>query len=694
LTTVDAEAAAVSAVHPERRIGPWRGEVRAFLELFAVCGMTIARPTLGILGNNTAIFVTRQTRPAELVGLTLFLVLVPPLVLWLFEVAVGAAAPVARRAVHIALVAAVAGVFVVATLKKQTALGPVVLVLAAVAAAAIGAWLIWRFAAASLFLRYLAIAPVLFAVLFLTQSSVGAAVFDPEPAAAHVTIERPKRVVLVVLDEFPLTSLLDGTGHVDRDLFPNFAALADSSTWYRNTTTVAPYTGAAVPAILTGQYPSRAPDVSVAANTPHNLFTLLGGTYSMNVDEQGTGLCPTSLCDPDHEPTADRMSDLLSVSRELWWQNASPDRAKVDAFSEGDILGDPHALQTGDQFVSRLQPASKPRLDMVHVEFPHQAWHYLPTGQDYLQNETSPGLYWDYTWGTKWAGDLARERHMLQVGAADRLLGQIVHRLREIGAYDDTMLVVTADHGVAFGERQPIRGLSQDNLSQILWVPLFVKGPGQVAGTVDDRHAKSIDIVPTIADTIGAHIPWKVDGRSLLGPPRADAPLRVFDWSHNVLKAAKDGFVHVPDVGFEEVLRARAAPGDGTPAERLYRVGPYGALLGREAGPLTTRSSNGTYSLDDPSRFTAVRPDAHEAPWTYVAGTVHGVAANAPLAVVVNGRVAGLSGAYQVPPETPRFTFWTVADPTLFHAGANRVEIAEIRGSPEAPVLVPLRRSS
>ena len=38
--------------------------------------------------------------------------------------------------------------------------------------------------------------------------------------------ERPNRVVMVVLDEFPEASLLDGQGAIDAELFPNFAALA------------------------------------------------------------------------------------------------------------------------------------------------------------------------------------------------------------------------------------------------------------------------------------------------------------------------------------------------------------------------------------------------------------------------------------------------------------------------------------
>ena len=160
------------------------------------------------------------------------------------------------------------------------------------------------------------------------------------------------------------------------------------------------------------------------------------------------------------------------------------------------------------------------------------------------------------------------------------------------------------------------------------------------------------------------------------------------------MKARKDGFVHLPDSGFEDVLRARAAPATGPVEQRLYRVGPYGDLLGREAAPLTTATSDGSFSLDDPDRFATVRPGGAETPWTYVAGSVRGVPGDTPLAVLVDGRVAGLSGVYQDPIDTDRFTFWTVADPSRFHAGRNSVGIAVIRGSPAAPVLAPLRATS
>src|SRR5439155_574799 len=53
---------------------------------------------------------------------------------------------------------------------------------------------------------------------------------------------------------------------------------------------------------------------------------------------------------------------------------------------------------------------------------------------------------------------------------------------------------------------------------------LFVHAPRPAAGSIDDRPALSIVVLPTIADIPGVKIPWKVDGRSLRGPPRTDGP--------------------------------------------------------------------------------------------------------------------------------------------------------------------------
>ena len=217
----------------------------------------------------------------------------------------------------------------------------------------------------------------------------------------------------------------------------------------------------------------------------------------MNVHESVTRLCPASLCGPNQRAAAREhhgFRGLVYDTYALWRDFASPERQPdTITFSGGDVLGDRNSLRTGRRFVQSLQPTNKPELDLLHVLIPHEAWHYLPTGQDYGQGSAARGLV-TYKWATDWTALLGRERHLLQVGATDRLLGQIVKKLKKIGAYDKTLFIVTADHGVAFTQGNPIRGVSEKNYPQIVWAPLFIKAPGQTNGVVEqqpvphDRH--------------------------------------------------------------------------------------------------------------------------------------------------------------------------------------------------------------
>ena len=85
---------------------------------------------------------------------------------------------------------------------------------------------------------------------------------------------------MLVLDELPLVSLLGPDGRIDATRYPNFAALAGGSTWYRNATGVSGWTPYALPAMLTGRYPST-PAAPHYSQYPDNLFTALGGLYDI-----------------------------------------------------------------------------------------------------------------------------------------------------------------------------------------------------------------------------------------------------------------------------------------------------------------------------------------------------------------------------------------------------------------------------
>jgi hypothetical protein len=675
-----------------RRFGPWRRELRAFLELVALTGVALAQPALDLLSKNAALFITLLSTKLETVALSLIVVLVPPTSLWVLEVIVGLVVPRLRRWAHAAISAGIAAILAVEALKKQTDLAPIPLIAAAVVVGIAAGALILRFDVVRLWLRYLAIAPAIFVVIFLFASPVTAVVFENGDApSANVHIGKPNRIVMIVLDELPLESILDGNGHVDSALFPNFAALASTSTWFRNDTTVAPYTDLAVPAILSGGYPTGT-NPPVTAEYPHNLFTFLGGSYQMNVHESVTRLCPTGTCARQGSATTlgNRFQELLHTTYSLWWDFASPKR-RAPTLNPGRTHSDLDPVRTGSSFVRSIQPSDRPQLDFLHILLPHQPWHVRAGGQDDGYLGPDPGMLIRQFWPNTWNATAGRQRHLLQVQAADQLVGDVIAKLKRIGAYKDSVIVVTADHGVSFAVGSSYRGLSNQNYPEILWTPLFVRLPGQTTGRVDDHPVRSIDVLPTIADAIDTKLPWKVDGHSMFTPSRAGSPPRAFDWILNqVHPPSGQSFLTFPEAGFASALAGRASAATGAADLRLYRIGPFGSLIGRPAKALVSSSSDGPAgTLDHSGTWDDVDPRAASIPWAFVQGQL--TAPNgAPLAITVNGVIAGMSEAYVEQPGK-QAKFWSSLPPQLFRRGHNTIGVDLIIGTPAAPQLVPVR---
>jgi arylsulfatase A-like enzyme len=99
----------------------------------------------------------------------------------------------------------------------------------------------------------------------------------------------------------------------------------------------------------------------------------------------------------------------------------------------------------------------------------------------------------------------------------DAQIGKLVAWLKQQDAYDDTMIVVTSDHGEAFGERNHT-GHANSPYQNLLHVGLLVKYPASaavVAGVVD-TPVSLVDVAPTVLAVAGAPIPANIHGRSLL----------------------------------------------------------------------------------------------------------------------------------------------------------------------------------
>jgi arylsulfatase A-like enzyme len=115
-----------------------------------------------------------------------------------------------------------------------------------------------------------------------------------------------------------------------------------------------------------------------------------------------------------------------------------------------------------------------------------------------------------------------QDAYNAEIISADRAIGHFVSRLKEMGLYEDTVIVFTSDHGEEFGERGMMGWHSHTLYDELLHVPLIIKFPGnRFAGTRVATQVRSIDIAPTALGSLGIEIPAQFIGKDLA--TRADS---------------------------------------------------------------------------------------------------------------------------------------------------------------------------
>jgi hypothetical protein len=662
------------------------------LHLVVLSTFAFAEPLYRIIGNGAMFFVARDAAPSDIVWTTLEIAFLPPAALLAAElVAQALLGRWARRTLHVLFVAGLVAVIALPALRRAGLVDSARPLLAAAAAVGMLAAVAYvSFRPVRALLTFLAPAPILFVGLFLLASPVSRLVFPGSAQAAAVNVPARTPVVFVVFDEFSGTSLMDGHGAIDATRFPNFASLARDSLWFRNALTSALATERAIPAILTGRQ-SRAGSLAVFQDHPENLFTLLGKSYDLDIHETETHLCPARLCPAAAEAVASSglsglASDLGIVFGRFVLPSTIAERLPSVSTRWGNFEGRRGAaapITQGPVFATFLKtldtPRPRPTLHFVHVELPHVPWHYLPSGREYTSPNEIPGLR-DERWGPEsWLVLQAQQRYLLQTGYVDRLLGQLVRRLRSSGLYDRALVIVTADHGVSFHAGDGRRTTSR-HAEDLALVPLFVKLPGQQVGRVVERPVQTIGLLPTIADVLQVRIPWHVDGRSVLDSPPLSR-VRIDGWRLGVraLLRRRD----------DDLVIQSARFGAGRPWERIFAAGPLGDLVGKQLAAMTLLPAGTLRArVDDAYRFEAVDTRSAVVP-TYVSGRLEGmVGSETPeLALAINGRIAAVSRTYSSGGEA---VFSFVVPESALRAGQNDLLVMAVLRSSGRLSLQPL----
>ncbi|TWH31334.1 MULTISPECIES: sulfatase-like hydrolase/transferase [unclassified Aminobacter] len=695
-------------------VRPFRVEALHTLALFA---LAVAQPVFSTIGEAPEFLVAHNATPLVIVAFAVGLALIAPLAIIAVEWLVSRIYRPAGKVLHGLVVLVLLGIIAQQVLDRFLDLDVKLLLGLSLLLAVLASLLYWRSATVSRMVSIAAIGALLLPLNFLFVSPASRLVASGRDDMGSGSSAPQKRtpVVMLILDEFNVTPLFDADGNLDSARFPGFGELAAESWWFRKA--VSPYhqTQFAVPAILTGKLPDPEKAVPSHSDHPRNLFTMLGEHYELNVREALTSLCPQTYCsssDRQFQPHQ-FLSDLGVVAAHALLPRRSaaallpPLTQGWRGFKDGATDAD-EKRQIERDFVQRFNKqisvsrvdlfdrfieesgAEEGRLDLLHVLLPHSPYEFLPSGNRYFGTTTQLGMK-DRSWSDdQQLINHAYLRYMMQLGLVDRKVSELIRSLKRKGVYDQTLLIVTADHGRAFKPGLPVRELAQEN-GDVLHVPLFVKLPGQTTGEISDETVSTLDIVPTIVEQLAINTDWKFDGVSLFAKEREHLA------EINIVARGKPYTFKTAEITSLPLLSWQQATfGSGIPLADTHIIRRHSDLIGRNIESFDVTVPDGREDvrlLGSLRQFADIELSSGTVPSLLHAElTGRGFGEGLSVAVVANGMVADVVPTSRN--ERGNGQIASLVSDKYFKDGANDVALYLIMmRDEEYPYLVPVSGS-
>ena len=151
-------------------------------------------------------------------------------------------------------------------------------------------------------------------------------------------------------------------------------------------------------------------------------------------------------------------------------------------------------------FISQLEP---------HHQNDHHCYEgYKETVDDYKNYPIPDDL-------TFLKGDYKKSYpdYMSAINRLDYNVGRLVQKLKDLGIYDDTIIIYTSDHGSHFKTRNP--EYKRSCHESATHTPLIIKGGGFEGGKTETRLSSLIDLPPTLLSMAGIDIPKCYSGIDL-----------------------------------------------------------------------------------------------------------------------------------------------------------------------------------
>ncbi len=298
----------------------------------------------------------------------------------------------------------------------------------------------------------------------------------------------PKNVVFVMIDTLRQDHM--GYAGYEHDTTPNIDKLAADAVVFNDAYATSPHTPRTVPPVFFGRYASNLDWILPNANFPR-LTENNTSMYEVKQDHGWHNISKTShfyfrerrgvnqgfqVWDNDGHKELEDSHDDIATPR--IWNRLEPTL---------EDLGEQHQSDDADPFSI-----------FVHFFDPHARYNHHDEFPFDRGNTHRENLIADYD---------------SEIAHADHYVGKIIDTLKEQDLYDDTIFVITSDHGEAFDEHgYYFHG--QTLYNTVLNVPKLIRVPGWFDHEVDGP-VSVIDIAPTLLDLLDLPIPDEYEGEAL-----------------------------------------------------------------------------------------------------------------------------------------------------------------------------------
>jgi arylsulfatase A-like enzyme len=347
----------------------------------------------------------------------------------------------------------------------------------------------------------------------------------------------PPDVILVVVDTLRAQNL--STLGYERDTTPNLTRFAADAITYEDAISTGTWTVPSHASMFTGLLPSYHGAERVAAD--RNLATPINPEVATLAEIlRGHGYRTAAFV-----ANSTYLSPSLGFAR--GFEKFSPEEGLTDA--------------VGNRALDWLAGSIRPTFLFLNVLDPHEPYEppapydqSYPGKRDDLGNKITE-LYWK---GTELTPEVRQHFESLydgEISYTDRALEGLFGRLRDLGRYDESLIILTSDHGELLGEHG-LAGHGADPYQELVHVPLFVKMPdGADAGTRVERRVSTLGVFATIL--AAARVPLPAGSQSVLLAQPQDVWTEDVSWFGQRITAGYDGDMKIVRREKTDQLRER-----------------------------------------------------------------------------------------------------------------------------------------